>query len=189
MHLENISLFSNMEIFLQKNRGYLIHFFSLFLGGHLSTHCFRYLRHLSTFFSTLFSLFFFIYVNNFCIAHATSLQQKLWEISTWRSYLVNENLSRMFFVFTTSVGAKHFWVDLNGMACFCAYPQCRSSAYMGGVYVILILGAWQTSHKGQQSLTKLNAKQAVYMSGSFPNLNNMYGSGRNSSFVIQELIM
>jgi hypothetical protein len=33
-----------------------------------------------------------------------------------------------------------------------------SSAYVGGVYVILILRAWQTSHKGQQSLTKLNAK-------------------------------
>jgi hypothetical protein len=31
-----------------------------------------------------------------------------------------------------------------------------------GVYVILILRAWQTSHKGQQSLTKLNAKQAAY---------------------------
>jgi hypothetical protein len=42
-------------------------------------------------------------------------------------------------------------------ACFCAYHQCRSSAYVGGVYVILILRAWQTSHKGQQSLTKLNA--------------------------------
>jgi hypothetical protein len=27
-----------------------------------------------------------------------------------------------------------------------------------GVYVILILRAWQISHKGQQSLTKLNAK-------------------------------
>ena len=35
--------------------------------------------------------------------------------------------------------------------------------YVGGVYVILILKAWQTSHKGQQSLTKLNAKQAANM--------------------------
>ena len=42
----------------------------------------------------------------------------------------------------------------------------------------------------QQSLTKLNAKQVAYVSGSFPSLNiNMFGSGRNSSFVIQELIM
>ena len=72
----------------------------------------------------------------------------------------------------------------NYQVCFCAYPQYRSSAYVGGVYVILILRAWQTSHKGQQSLTKLNAKQAAYMSGSFPSLNIIYGSGRNSSFVI-----
>ena len=33
-----------------------------------------------------------------------------------------------------------------------------AGVYVGGVYVILILRAWQTSHKGQQSLTKLNAK-------------------------------
>ena len=46
---------------------------------------------------------------------------------------------------------------------FLAYPQYKSSAYVGGLYVILILRAWQTSHKGQQSLTKLNAKQAAYM--------------------------
>ena len=75
------------------------------------------------------------------------------------------------------------------MTCFCTYPQCMSSAYVGGVYVILILRAWQISHKGQQSLTKLNAKQAADMSGSFTSLNNMYGFGRNSSFIIQELIM
>jgi hypothetical protein len=31
------------------------------------------------------------------------------------------------------------------------------AAYLGGVYMILILDAWQVS-KGQQSLTKLNAK-------------------------------
>ena len=82
-----------------------------------------------------------------------------------------------------------FWVDLDRMACCCAYPQCRSSAYFDGVYMILILRAWQTSHKGQQSLTKLNAKQATYMSESFLSLNNIFGSGENSSFVIQELIM
>ena len=45
------------------------------------------------------------------------------------------------FVFTPSVGVEHFEVDLNGMACFCAYPQCSSSAYVGGVFVILILRA------------------------------------------------
>jgi hypothetical protein len=45
------------------------------------------------------------------------------------------------FVFTPSVGVKRFWVDLDGRYVFCAYPQCRSSAYVGGVYVILILRA------------------------------------------------
>jgi hypothetical protein len=47
----------------------------------------------------------------------------------------------IFLVFTPSVGVEHFWVDLDGMTCFYAYPQCRSSAYMDGVYVILILRA------------------------------------------------
>jgi hypothetical protein len=45
---------------------------------------------------------------------------------------------------------------------FFVNPQCKSSAYVSGVYVILILRAWQTSHKGQPSLTKLNTKQAAY---------------------------
>jgi hypothetical protein len=43
------------------------------------------------------------------------------------------------FVFTPSIGVKYFLVDLNGMTCFCAYSQCRSSAILGGLYVILIL--------------------------------------------------
>ena len=62
----------------QENMGYLIHL-SFFSGGHLSTYCFRYLEHLSIF-STLFSLFFFM--NNFCIALTSFLQQNFWEIST-----------------------------------------------------------------------------------------------------------
>ena len=66
-------------------------------------------------------------------------------------------------MFTPSVGVKHFLIDLDGMACYCTYPQRRSSSYLGGVYVILILRARQTSHKGQQNLTKLNAKQAAYI--------------------------
>ena len=48
-------------------------------------------------------------------------------------------IKNIFGVFSS--GVKHFWVDLDGMACCCAYPQCRSSAYVGGVYVILILRA------------------------------------------------
>jgi hypothetical protein len=63
----------------------------------------------------------------------------------------NKNLEHLFggwktyqkysWCFTPSVGVQHFLVDLDGMACFCTYPQCRSSAYVDGVYVILILGA------------------------------------------------
>jgi uncharacterized protein involved in tolerance to divalent cations len=34
--------------------------------------------------------------------------------------------------------------------------QCRSLAYEGGVYVILIMKAWKASSKGHNNLTKLN---------------------------------
>jgi len=34
---------------------------------------------------------------------------------------------------------------------------------LGGVYVILILRAWQTSYKGQQSLTNSMQEQVAYM--------------------------
>jgi hypothetical protein len=116
-------------------------------------------RTLVHFFSTLFLLFFF--TNNFCIAlclfSVTKLceryQQELGAHIWWMGRPIKH-----IFVFTPSVGVERFWVDLNRMTCFCAYPLCRSSAHMGGVYVILILRAWQTSHKGQQSLTKLNTK-------------------------------
>jgi hypothetical protein len=54
--LENIPPFWNLEIILQENMGYLIHlsFPFLFLGRHRSTHCFKYLRHLSIFSILLF---------------------------------------------------------------------------------------------------------------------------------------
>ena len=58
---------------LLENKGYLIHFF-FFSGEHLSTHCFPYL-------GLFFSLFLF-YMNNFCIAHASFLQQNFWVIAT-----------------------------------------------------------------------------------------------------------
>ena len=32
-------------------------------------------------------------------------------------------LASIFWVFTPSVEVKHFWVDLDGMACCCAYPS------------------------------------------------------------------
>ena len=44
------------------------------------------------------------------------------------------------FVFTPSVGVEHFFVDLDGRHIFVPTPY-RSSAYLGGVYMILILRA------------------------------------------------
>ena len=159
MLLENISLFWNLKTTLQDNRGYLIHLTFFFSGGHLSTH---YFSNSDT--CPFFHISFSFFMNNFCIAPCLFSATKLLRDS-------NKNLEHLFdgypikhvFVSTPTVGVKHFWVDLNEMAWFCAYPQCRSSTYVGGVYVILILRAWQTSHKGQQSLTKLNAKQSAYM--------------------------
>jgi hypothetical protein len=58
-----------LETLLQEVMGYLIHlsfFLSFFSGGHLSTHCFQYLGHLSIFSQLLFS-----FMNNSCIAHAS----------------------------------------------------------------------------------------------------------------------
>ena len=88
------------------------------------------------------------FMNNFCIATCLFSAQNFWEIATrtWSIYLV-DILSSIFLVFTQNVGVKHFWVDLDRMACFCAYPQCWSSAYLDGVYMILILRAWQASHR------------------------------------------
>ena len=54
----------------------------------------------------------------------------------WKTYQ-----AYYFFMFTPSVGVEHFFGGSRWKACFCAYPQCRSSAYVGGVYVILILRA------------------------------------------------
>ena len=61
--------FETWKILLQENMGYLIHLF-LFSDRHLSTHYFKYLKHLSIFLISLFSSFF---MNNFCIAHASFL--------------------------------------------------------------------------------------------------------------------
>jgi hypothetical protein len=67
-----------------------------------------------------------------------------------------ENLTNMFLVFTPSVGVKYFWEDLDGR--YVLRTPSVGAAGICGVYVILIFRALQTSHKGQQSLTKLNAK-------------------------------
>jgi hypothetical protein len=115
--LGNLTLFWNLEIFLQENRGYLIHL-SFFSGGHLSTHCFRYLRHLCVFFSTFFYEYFFIAPYIFS---ATKLweryQQELWAFIWWM-----KNLSSMFLVFTPSIGVKYILMNLNGKHVFTPTP-------------------------------------------------------------------
>jgi hypothetical protein len=81
-------------------------------------------------------------MNNFCIAPCFFSATKLLRHSNKNlEYLFGGNLIKHIFDVHSSVGVKYFWVDLDGMACFCTYPQCRSSAYVGGVYVILILRA------------------------------------------------
>ena len=123
-------------------------------------------------------------MKNFCIAPCLFSTTKLLRDS-------NKNLEHLYggwktyhacFVFTPRVGIEHFWVDLDGKHVFAPTPRV-GVVHICGVYVILILRAWQTSHKDQQSLTKLNAKQVAYVSESFPSLKiSMFGSGRNSSF-------
>ena len=87
--LKHISLVWNLKILCKKTWAILF-IFLLFLDGHLSTHCFRYLGHLSIF-SYLFFLFSF-FMNNFCIALCLFSATKLWEIATrtWSIYLVDE---------------------------------------------------------------------------------------------------
>jgi hypothetical protein len=162
MFLENISIFLSLENnFAWKHGLSYSSLFFLFRRAS-STHCFKYLGHLSIFFQ-----YIFFFMNNFCIATCLFSTIKLLRDS-------NKNLEHlfggypmgMFFIFTPSVGVKHFWVDLDRMACFCTYPQCRNSACVGGVYMILILRAWQISHKASMKLD-YKVKEATYMSGSF----------------------
>ena len=157
MLIENISLFWYLKKTLQENTGCLIHLFFFFSGGHLSTHCFQYLRHLSIF-SSLF------FMNNFCIATCFFSATELLRDS-------NKKLEHLFggyhiknsFGVYSQCRSKTLLGGSKSKDMFLRLPQCRSSAYLDSVYVILILRAWQTSHKGQQSLTKLNAKEVAYM--------------------------
>ena len=127
MLLKNISLLWNLETFLWENRGYLIHLFFSFLGGHLSTHCFRYLGHLSIFFLNLYFFLFFLFLllNNFCIAPCLFSATKLLRDSTriWSIYLVDGKPNKHVFVFTPSVGVEHFWVDLGWRHIFMPTPS------------------------------------------------------------------
>ena len=103
---------------LLENRGYLIHLF--FSGGHLSTHCFKYLGHLSIFFSSSFFYEQLLHslMSLFC-------NRTFWEIvtRTWSIYLVDGKPIKYIFVFTPSVGVEHFLVDLDGRHVFAPTPS------------------------------------------------------------------
>jgi hypothetical protein len=124
--------------------------FFIFSGRHLSTHCFQYLRHFCVYF--FFSFFKLLHspMSLFYNKTLREISTKTWSI--YFEWKPNEHV----FVFTPSVEVEYFWVDLNRRHVFCAYLQCRSSAYLGVVYMILILKTWQASYKDQQNLTKLN---------------------------------
>ena len=141
---KHISLLKLENNFARKEGLSYSSFLLFFFGGHLSTHCFRYLGHLS-----IFSSFF---INNFCIAPCFFYATKLLRDS-------NKNLEHLFggypnknFFGVFSWWSKTFLDGSRWKACFCAYPQCRNSAYVGCVYVNLILRAWQTSHKASTKL-------------------------------------
>jgi hypothetical protein len=121
--------FWNLETNLQEDMGYLIYFFH--------------------FFSILFFLFF---MNNFCIATCLFSVTKLLRD--------NKNLKHLFRVYPigyifgvhSQCRSKIYfgWILMEWH--IVAPTQCRNSAYVDGVYVILILRAWQTSYKASTKL-------------------------------------
>ena len=127
-------------------------FSSLFSGKHLSTHCFKYSRHLCVHF---FSFFFSF--SNFCIAPCHFAATKLLrEISkrAWSIYFEWEP-NKHIFVFTPSVGVEHFWVDLNRRhisALILVQEQC----IFGWNVRDLDFKSMTSFSQGQQSLIKLN---------------------------------
>ena len=148
--LKNLTLFWNLKT-VARVQG--LSYSSLFLDGHLSTHYFRYLGHLSIF-SQLFFSFLSFFMNNFCIAPCLFSATKLLRDS-------NKNLEHLFdgyhiktiFGVNSQCRSKTFFFGgsrWNGM--FLCLPRCSSRAYVGGVYVFLILRAWQTSHKASTKL-------------------------------------
>jgi hypothetical protein len=68
---------------------------------------------------------------------------KLWRDNNknFGAFIQGPSYRVYFWVFTLSARAKHFQVHQDEMKDECAYSQCRNSAYVDGVYVILILKA------------------------------------------------
>jgi hypothetical protein len=65
-------------------------------------------------------------MNKFCIATCFFSAIKLLRDSNKNlKHLFGDILLGIFLVFTPSVGVKYFWVDLDGMACFCAPSSVR----------------------------------------------------------------
>ena len=79
---------------------------------------------ISNTFVSIFSQLFFSFMNNFCIAPCLFSTTKLLRDS-------NKNLEHLFcgypigyiFGVHSQCKSKTFWVDLDGMACCCAYPS------------------------------------------------------------------
>jgi hypothetical protein len=104
--LKHISLVWNFETLLQENMGYLIHLSSLFQAGIRVPIV---LNILDTY--PFFQYFSFSFVNNFCIAHASFLQQNFFMRDS------NKNLLYLF----------------SGILSYlCVYSQCRSRTFFGG---------------------------------------------------------
>ena len=118
----NLILLCSLKLrkLLQENMGYLIHLFlsSLFFSsGHLSTHCFRYLGHLS-----IFSILSF-FLNNFFF-----LQLKLFKRDIYNNL---EHLSyQAYFCVYSQCRSRAF---LGGWKHVFAHSQCRSCRYMWSV--------------------------------------------------------
>jgi hypothetical protein len=64
----------------------------------------------------------------FCIVNICEIAQKLGAFIWWKP------IWNIFGVFS-QCRSKTFLSGSRWKACFCAYPQCRSSVYVDGVYV------------------------------------------------------
>jgi hypothetical protein len=106
--LENISLIWNLKTFARKHGLSYSYFFSfLFFFRRASKYPLFYLFKYLSIFSQ-----YFLFLNNFCVAHASLLQWKwLRDSNKNLKHLFCSNLYGIFLVFSPSVGVKHFWMD------------------------------------------------------------------------------
>jgi hypothetical protein len=117
--LENISLIWNLKTFARKTWAILFIFFSVlffsFFQAGIEVPIVLFIRTLVYFFQ------YFLFLNNFCIAHASLLQWKYLSDSNENlEHSFCSNLYGIFLVFSPSVGINFFWMD-GWMSCFGAY--------------------------------------------------------------------